>query len=106
LDGGLGQILHDEHYWLNGRASPHLSEHRISVSDADTRRHQRPRNHYLHYPAVGFFFLVNCHFEPEKCPVWEVKPHGPELIPRFFLDLTIIADCFSNLLESYSFARY
>jgi len=70
LDCGLGQILHDQLHWLyvpdrvlfklavtvqkclNGRAPPYLSEHCISVSSADTRRHL-PSVTYLTYRVSG-----------------------------------------------------
>jgi len=38
------------HSWIvhyDGRAPPHLSEHCIPVSSADTRRHLRSANHHL-----------------------------------------------------------
>jgi len=65
FDRGLGQILHDQLHWLhvpdrvlfklavtvhqcpNGRAPPYLSEHCITVSSADTRRHLRSANRHL-----------------------------------------------------------
>jgi len=70
FDRGLGQILHDQLHWLyvsdrvlfklavtvqkcpNGRAPPYLSEHCISVSSADTRRHL-PSVTYLTYRVSG-----------------------------------------------------
>ena len=72
FDLGLGQILHDQLHWLdvpdrvlfklavtvhqclNGRAPPHLSEHCIPVSSADTRRHLRSATvTYLPYRVSG-----------------------------------------------------
>ena len=75
FDRGLGQILHDQLHWLdvpdrvlfklavtvhqcpNGRAPPYLSEHCITVSSADTRRHLRSANRHLHVLAVPRFPL-------------------------------------------------
>jgi len=48
---GLFKLAVTAHQCLNGRAPPHLSEHCIPVSSADTRRHVRSANRHL--LAVG-----------------------------------------------------
>ena len=53
-DSVLFKLAVRVHQYLNGRALPYLSEHRIPVSSADTRRHLRlPTVTYLPYRVSG-----------------------------------------------------
>ena len=111
-DRGLGQILHDQLHWLdvpdrvlfklavtvhqclNGRAPPYLSEHRIPVSSADTRRHLRSTNrHLLAVPRFRFNTYGRRAFCVAGPTVWNS-------LPDFIRDPTSSTDCFRRLLKN------
>ena len=118
FDRRLGQILHDQLHWLdvpdrvlfklavtvhqclNGRAPPYLSEHCISVSSADTRRHLRSANrHLLAVPR----FRLNTY----GCLAFSVAgPMTWNSLPDFIRDPASSTDSFRRLLKTYLFARY
>ena len=118
FDRGLGQILHDQLHWLdvpdrvliklavtvhqclNGRAPPHLSEHCILVSSADTRRHLRSANHHL--LAVPRFPLNT--YSRRAFSV--AGPMAWNSLPDFIRDPTSSTDCSMCLLKTHLFARY
>ena len=118
FDRGLGRILHDQLHWLdvpdrvlyklavtvhqclNGRAPPYLSEHCISVSSADTRRHLRSANrHLLAVPRFRLNTYSHRAFSVAGPMIWNS-------VPDFIRDPTSSTDCFRRLLKTYLFARY
>jgi len=118
FDRGLGQILHDQLYWLdvpdrvlfklavtvhrclNGRAPPYLSEHCIPVSRADTRRHLRSANrHLLAVPRFRLNTYGRRAFSVAGLMAWNS-------LPDYIRDPTSSTDCFRHLLKTYLFARY
>jgi len=118
FDRGLGQILHDQLHWLdvrdrvlfklavtvhqclNGSAPPHLSEHCIPVSSADTRRHLRSANrHLLAVPGFRLNTYGRRAFSVSGPMAWNS-------LWDFIRDPTSSTDCFRRILKTYLFARY
>ena len=112
FDRGLGQILNDQLHWLdvpdqvlfklaltvhqclNGGAPPYLSEHCITVSSADTRRHLRCANrHLLAVPRFRLNTYDRRAFSVAGPMVWNS-------LPDFIRDPTSSTDCFGHLLKS------
>jgi len=77
------------HQCLNGRTPPYLSEHCISVSSADTRRHLRPANrHLLAVPR----FRLNAY---GRRAFSVAGPMSWNSLPDFIRDPTSSTDCFN-----------
>ena len=112
FDRGLGQILHDQphllhvpdrvlfklavtvHQCLNGRAPPNLSEHCISVSSADTRRHLRSANrHLLAVPRFRLNTYGRRAFSVAGPLAWNS-------LPDCMRDPTSSTDCFRRLFTT------
>jgi len=118
FDCGLGQILHDQLQWLdvpdrvlfklavtvhqclNGRTPPYLSEHCISVSSADMRRHLCSANHHL--LGVPCFRLNT--YGRQAFSV--AGPMAWKSVPDFIQDPSSSTDCFRRLLQMYLFVHY
>ena len=84
------------HQCLNGRAPPHLQEHCIPVSSADTRRHLRSANRHL---------LAVPHFRLNTYGRRAFSVAGPMAwnpLPDLIRDPTSNTDCLRRLLKTYS----
>ena len=92
FDRGLGQILHDELFWLdvhdwvsfklavivhrclNGRAPPYLLDYCVPIAGADSRRHLRSANRQL---------LAVPRYRLNTYGLFICQPHSLELSPGF-----------------------
>ena len=78
------------------RAPPYLSEHCISVSSDDTRRHLRSANgHLLAVPRFRF----NTYDRPAFSVAGQMALNS---LPDFIRDPTSSTDCFRRLLTTYT----
>jgi len=117
FDRGLGQLLHDELYWLNvsdrvffklamtvhrclnGHAPSYLSDHCTPLSTG-THRHLRFTNrNLLAVPRHRLNTYRGRAFAVAFPTVWNS-------LPDFVRDQSVCTDSFSRLLKTYLFARY
>jgi len=88
------------HQCLNGCAPSYPSEHCISVSGVDTRRHLRSANrHLLTVPRFRLNTYDRRAFSAAEKTAWNS-------LPDFIRDPTIGADCFRRITKTYLFAQY